>query len=175
MRPEPEYPRLWRRLASCLYETLPMLAIVFATGLIFIGIVHAAGVTDVRLPQPFRGVLFVLCYTTLGAYCVAFWSHGQTLPMRAWKLRLVTAGSLASPSRGRCAARYLVASAAWSLALFGLLWLRDHRDAVGAWLALLPLAGSLAVAGFDPRRQALYDLLAGTRLVVSREIKASGR
>lgn len=157
-----------------------MAAIVILVGGAFVGVAHVAGHTDDRLDRTARMALFAGCYGALGIYFVWCWRAGQTLPMKAWRLRVVTGESAERGSRGRPYRPYLIrfglASIAWSLAIGALLWLREHPDSGIAWGALMPLLLALAWRFVDGDQQTLYDRLAGTRLVVEpRTSAADGR
>ena len=84
--------------------------------------------------------------------------------MKTWDLALVRADGSRVDTRAALV-RFLVAGAAFGPALVGALELRRDASAWGGWLALAPLAVGLGWCAFDRDRQALWDRLAGTRLV----------
>lgn len=131
---------LLRRLASLLYESL----LVFAIALFSAGLLQAAtGGMLARIPRP---ILQIYLFTVLGAYFIWCWHRGgQTLPMKTWKLRLMSADG-APVSIGRAALRYLLAWPSIALAGAGIGW-----------------------ALFDREHQFLHDRLAGTRIVRSEQ------
>jgi len=135
----PETPSFSRRLVCLLYELLILLALWLAAGFPFVGLTQALDPIWIR-------PLFQLYLLTLGgAYFVWFWTHGgQTLPMKTWRLRLVTqeGGTL---GYGLAGSRYVLAVAGYLLFGLGLFW-----------------------ALFDRDRQFLHDRLLGTRLIVMR-------
>jgi uncharacterized RDD family membrane protein YckC len=103
----------------------------------------------------------------LGLYFVWCWSQsGQTLPMKTWRIRLVTrAGS--PPTPRRALARYL---AAWIWVLPPLVWAwfdpsieRRLGWILVGWAALYGLSCLL-----HPQRQFWHDAVCGTRLVEAR-------
>jgi uncharacterized RDD family membrane protein YckC len=129
-------PGLARRVLSLVYETLLLVAVLFAGALPFLLLTREADPSLARLLLQFY--LLVLC----GVYFVWQWLHGgQTLPMKTWRIRLVTrdGGSLALRHG---LSRYLFAIAGLALFGIGFLWALIDRD-----------------------RQFLHDRLAGTRLV----------
>jgi uncharacterized RDD family membrane protein YckC len=127
-----------RRLASMIYESLLAFAIAFFAALPFYG--AASG----RLTGSIRGLFQAYLIVVLGLYFVWCWHRGgQTLPMKTWKLRLVSVDG-GPVSVRRAALRYLLACLSVGLAGAGLVW-----------------------AGFDRDRQFLHDRLAGTRIVRS--------
>ena len=113
-------PSVLRRLASMLYESLVLGAVVFIAALIFILI---------RNPQapgalPFFQVYLVL--VMLG-YFSWFWTHGgQTVAMRAWRFRVE--GVDGRPlTFVRACLRFVLACFS-VLSILGLLWAWFDRD-----------------------------------------------
>ncbi len=132
----PQPASLTRRLLSLVYEVLLLAAVIFAGTLPVLILMQDAGTTFTRpLLQIY---LPLLC----GAYFIWQWLHGgQTLPMKSWRIKLVTRdGTRLTPRR----AMYRFIFALLGLALFGtgFLW-----------------------ACFDRDRQFLHDRLAGTRII----------
>lgn len=136
--PFPAAASVARRLASLLYESLLAFAIVFFAGLLFYG--AASG----RLSGLIRSLFQIYLIVILGLYFAWCWHRGgQTLPMKTWKLRLVSTEG-GPISLRRAALRYLLACLSIGLAGTGFLW-----------------------AAFDRDRQFLHDRLAGTRIIRS--------
>jgi uncharacterized RDD family membrane protein YckC len=134
--PLPRTPSLFRRLASMLYDSLLLLALLFVAAFLFLGVTHDA--TSPQMKPIFQGYLL----TVSAAYYCWFWLHGgQTLAMKTWRLRLVRydGGSIG----------LLQAILRFVLALIGI-------AAAGA---------GLIWALFDRDRQFLHDRLAGTRII----------
>ena len=127
-----------RRILSLLYESLLVTAIAICAGLAF----H--GAAQDRLSGAARHVFQLYLFLVIGIYFVACWTRrGQTLPMQAWKIRVV--GADGRPvSAGRAALRYVL-----------------------AWPSLMLFGGGLIWAFFDRDRQFLHDRLAGTKIVAS--------
>jgi uncharacterized RDD family membrane protein YckC len=131
---------LRRRLLSLVYEALILAAVLLAAAVPMVMLTSAWDRTLARLTL--QGWLLVLC----GGFYVRQWTgSGQTLPMKTWRIKLVTAEGSA-PGVGRALARY--GAALFSIAALGIgyLWALIDRD-----------------------RQFLHDRLAGTRLVVLAE------
>lgn len=128
-------PGFLRRLASMLYEALLVLALLFIAAFIYL---------QFRNPQAPGGLVFFRLYLGLAvaAYFLWFWTHGgQTLPMKTWRIRLVTADG--SPvTAGRALLRLALAALGIGCFGLGLLWALWDRDG-----------------------QFLHDRLAGTRLI----------
>jgi uncharacterized RDD family membrane protein YckC len=130
-----------RRLAALLYDAvlLAALLVIFTSGAVFLN--HG-----VALERRTAGAWFYLYQAGLGCvvagYYLANWLRsGQTLGMRAWRLRAVT--DLGRPLGWRAAVLRLVYGAlAWAPAALGVLWLY-----------------------LDPQHLALHDRLSRTRVV----------
>jgi uncharacterized RDD family membrane protein YckC len=130
-------PGIARRLASLLYESLVVFAVLLIGFLLPQILLSAFGL------GASGKMLLMHVMALLMLYFVWFWLHGgQTLPMKTWKLRLTGAnGETLRPLQA--VLRYL---AAWPSILFfgiGIVW-----------------------AMFDKDRQFLHDRIAGTRIVL---------
>jgi uncharacterized RDD family membrane protein YckC len=77
---------LSRRLASLAYEGVLLFAILFLASYLFLSLARDA---QEGLPRfVFQAYLLAVC----GAYFMFCWVRGgQTLPMKTWRMRLVTA------------------------------------------------------------------------------------
>ena len=124
-------PGLARRLASLFYEALLLFAVAFFAGWLFYA---ASGGRDATHGWP-RYALQLLILAFFASYFLWCWLRGgQTLAMRAWRIRLVGV----TPRKAML--RFL----------YGLL--------------LVPTGIAIVWAFFDRDRQFLHDRLAGTRL-----------
>lgn len=126
---------LVRRLASLVYDGVLLFGIIFVAGYLFVALARDAQSGPLRLS--FQIYLLAVC----GSYFVFCWVRsGQTLAMKTWGLRLVSAsgGAIAAP---RALLRYLLAIVSVGSGL-GLVW-----------------------ALFDREGHFLHDRLAGTRIV----------
>jgi uncharacterized RDD family membrane protein YckC len=154
------------------YESLLVLALVLLVGLLFqLGLVASGTDHDAqtwRAVGPTRQLLQIIEAAAIALYLCLSWRRGQTLAMRAWRLRLVRAlpAPDTPPSLARCLARLVLATLAIGPAAIGLLWLSSHGRDVIAWIGVVPAGAALAWALIDRDRQTLYDRLAGTRLIV---------
>jgi uncharacterized RDD family membrane protein YckC len=107
----------------------------------------------------------LLLAVLLGAYFVPSWVRGgQTLAMKAWKLRVVQLDGRGVDAR-RALVRFALAALALGSGLTAALWLWQHPDSLAGWLAILPGTVDLAWAAGDRDRQFLHDRLSGTRVV----------
>ncbi len=150
---------LRRRLTAAAYDGLLLIALFF---------VVTAGIVAIRrsgVPSG-SGPLQFLLAGTAWLYFAWCWVHGgQTVGMRAWKVRVVDHGSPGAPIG----------------------WVRASLRFVAAWLPALPLslmaagvawqlatgiAGAAFVAGFgasrfERDRRCWHDILTGTRLILA--------
>ncbi|MGF6758300.1 RDD family protein [Paraburkholderia sp. GAS42] len=151
-------PTVRRRLATMLYEGVILFGIVFFAGYLF------STLTQQRNGLTHHNLLAAWVGLVVGLYFVWFWTHsGQTLPMKTWRLRLVSADG-APVSTARAIVRYVLA---WlwflpPLALHPLLGLAVPQTLVAAavWFVLWAATGR-----FGASRQFLHDRLAGTRII----------
>jgi uncharacterized RDD family membrane protein YckC len=130
-------PGILRRLASMLYESLLLVAVLFLASFLFVGL--TLGSTAPLVRTVFQAYLLAV----VAAYFIWFWLRGgQTLAMKTWHLRLVNADGTALNLR-QAALRFLLALPCVLLGI-GMLW-----------------------AFFDRERQFLHDRLARTRIVLT--------
>jgi uncharacterized RDD family membrane protein YckC len=134
--PRAPHAGLARRALALVYEALLLAAVLLAGALPFVMLAPAPDSALTRFAL--QCYLLVLC----GVYYIWQWLRGgQTLPMKTWRIRLVTREG-AALTLGHGARRYLYALAGTALFGAGFLWAFVDRD-----------------------RQFLHDRLAGTRLV----------
>lgn len=132
------YCGLGRRLLAILYDTIVVLAVLF------IATVPVVFLTGGALEESLLYRTALQAYELLVGFAFfgGFWRFGgQTIGMRAWRIRVVRANG--ERLRWRDAAlRYLVAIMSWAVLGLGFVW-------------------SL----FDPERRTWHDMASGTRLV----------
>jgi uncharacterized RDD family membrane protein YckC len=154
-------PSLMRRMASLVYEGL----LLFGIGLIP-GAIGALFVALTGQQHPLQGE-FALQLITILIYAVYFgwfWSaRGQTLPMKTWHIRVVTAQGRPL-SQARALARF-VAGCAWVAPAVLIAHLngwspRETLVAVGIGVVAYALLALL-----HPQRQFWHDAVCGTRLI----------
>jgi len=135
-------PGLLRRLAAMAYDGLLVLALAFAVSALLLW------TSGGRLGQPDRPLWLlwahrIILVVSAWGFFAWFWLHGgQTLGMRAWRLRLV-ANDGGAITLGQTVRRF--AGAALSLAAFGLGYL---------WILV------------DRKQRSWHDRLSGTHLIV---------
>jgi uncharacterized RDD family membrane protein YckC len=166
--PTARYPSLFRRLASLGYEGLLVAAILVAGGLAFSGAaatLRILGTATGAATGLERALLQTFLVALLGAYFVWSWIRGgQTLAMKAWKLRLVrTDGSVVGA--GQALMRFVVAGLVLGAGAAAAMWLWRHPESVPGWLATLPAVVDLGWILCDRERQFLHDRLTRTRVV----------
>jgi len=123
---------LARRLAAMVYEALLLFAVAFFAGWLFF---FASGGRDATAGW-LRHALQIFVLVVFAAYFLWCWLRGgQTLAMKAWKIRLVEV----TPTKAILRFFYSV--------------------------IFVPTGISLLWALFDKDRQFLHDRLSGTRLV----------
>jgi uncharacterized RDD family membrane protein YckC len=155
-------PGIARRLAAFLYEG------VLLFGVVVIAALPYSVLTQQRHALQGQTGLQLFIFVVLALYFVTFWTRGgQTVAMRAWHVRLVTAaGEPVTPVRALM--RYLLswlwfAPALLAAHLAGL----DNAGAIFT-LAFVGVLAYAALAFLHPQRQFLHDALCGTRLVTWR-------
>jgi len=144
-------------MACWLYEGVLLFGVVFIADYLFSTLSQTRHALDNRHLQ--QAFLFVV----LGIYFAWFWSKGQTLAMKTWRIRVVdrTGGPL---TQGRALWRYLLS---WLWFLPPLVAIAPFRLS-GLEIAVIML-GWVAVwallSRFQPQQQFWHDVLAGTRLI----------
>jgi len=131
-----EYPSLWRRLLALVYDLVVIIALLFVAG--FVAMLFTGGSA-----VPSGNIAFQLwLLVVLAGYFALSWRFaGQTMGMRSWRLRVVSADG-ADMRWGTIGQRLLTG------ALFG-----------------LPLIGFLGCL-YQPQRQSWQDTLGGTLTVL---------
>lgn len=156
-------PGVARRLASMSYEVLLLFAIAFFATWVF---QFAAGATQVEGWQRHLLQAFLLAVTA--AYFLWCWLRGgQTLAMKAWRIRLVAPGHARLPAHVallRLVLAAMLLGSFWAALVAAFL----HRDPGLAFATLAIGGASLGWALVDRDRQFLHDRLAGTRLEMER-------
>ena len=151
-------PGMGRRLACMLYEGLLLFGVVMVAGYLY------SSLTQQRHALVGTTGLQAFMFVVIGIYFTWFWAAGrQTVAMKTWQLRIMTADGRPL-SQPRAFARY-VASWLWFLPGLAAAGLGGHHDGAGIATALgLNVAVYALMARLNPTRQALHDLLCGTRL-----------
>lgn len=158
---------LWRRLIAATYDALLLLALWMIAALAEVMI------RDQLLGLPRYPPALMAGYFLIGlAFFGWFWTHGgQTLGMRAWRLRARRPDG--QPLRWPTAAsRYAVMLLCWGVALAPLALASPMIAAAHPQArlycagAIALLVGALLLFQLDPQRRAPQDWLSGTEVVV---------
>jgi uncharacterized RDD family membrane protein YckC len=155
-------PGLARRMAAFLYEGVLLFGVVVLVGLPY------AVLTQQRHAMQGQTGLQIVVFAVLLLYFVTFWTRGgQTVAMRAWHVRLLTAdGAPVTPLRAL--ARYLLAWLWFAPALLAARLAGLHSASAIFTLLFAGVLAYAALAFLHPQRQFLHDALCGTRLVTWR-------
>lgn len=153
------------------YEALIVAAIIIAGGIAFTGLAAAlrtlAGTPAASDGGPVeRALLQAIVAALLAGYFLRSWVRGgQTLAMKAWRLRIVRPDGRGI-GRARALARLLLAGLPTASGVVAAIWLWRHPQSVVGWLAAAPALADLVWALADREGQFLHDRLARTRVVL---------
>lgn len=141
-----------------MYEGVLLFGVVFIAGWLFSTLGQLRDAADARRP-----LLQAFVFVVFGIYFTWFWSQGQTVAMKTWKIRVVDHAGR-PVSQARALLRFLC-SWLWFLPPLALLAPFAPKPGVAAgavagWVWLWALASRL-----HPQRQFWHDALAGTRLI----------
>lgn len=155
-------PGIFRRMACFIYEGVLLFGVLMLAGYLF------SSLTQQRHALQGRHSLQAFLFVVLGIYFVWFWSRGgQTVAMKAWRLRLVSRdGSTVSQARALC--RYLL-SWLWFMPALLAVWLSDlHSPGVAFALLAAGVVAYASLARLHPSRQFWHDVACGTQLVTAK-------
>lgn len=128
---------MFRHLAAIVYDALLLLAVLFFATLALLPL------NGGRAIEPANGLYSTYLVAVSYAYFAWFWTHGgQTLGMRAWRLRLLA-------NRGT--------SITWTSSLVRF---------IGALLSWLAFGAGFLWSLFDPQRLTWHDHLSQTALTL---------
>jgi uncharacterized RDD family membrane protein YckC len=164
---QPPLAGVLRRWAALVYEALLLTALVFIASFVLTPLVSpgSAARGELVMPSPAARLgSFVALFVLGGVFFAWIWSEGRrTLPMKAWRLALVT-DAYAPLTRRQAFARYVAAWIGPALAVVAYALLAPQGLAAVAWpLVFLNWLAALV----DPQRQFLHDRIAGTRIVTT--------
>jgi len=158
---------LVRRLAALLYDILLLLAVLFVGTLMLLPLTKGEGITPTAQgPGIYFGFRAYLALLALGYFGLSWTRTGQTLGMKAWRIRLESGDGRTLGWRPALS-RFAFGLA---LAIGAELGLRlahepgwSTRDLVAG--VLLPFAVNYAWIAFDDRGRSLQDLVCRSRVV----------
>ncbi|UCE89762.1 MAG: RDD family protein [Pseudomonadota bacterium] len=167
-KPTQESAAIWRRLAAIVYDSLVLIAVILLATALASPFINEDTTTSVN---PLLSIY--LCCVAFGFFGW-FWTHGgQTLGMRAWRLRLVSANSENVGWR-QSLVRFVSGVPAWALLSIGVIsWatpVRPAADATVVWLFDLPpgwltLGATLWVI-WDNSRYSWRERASATRVIL---------
>ena len=123
---------LFRRLGAMVYDTLLLFAVLVVASALTLPFRSGKGATQ------FEWGMMIYIFTVIFLFFAWFWTHGgQTLGMRAWRIKLVHIGH---PAVGWSTAlyRYLLSLPVW---LFLFYSLHSHNDRFGSVTLLTQIPG----------------------------------
>jgi uncharacterized RDD family membrane protein YckC len=146
-------------MASFVYEGVLLFGVLFVAGYLW------SAATQQRHALQGQSGLQAFVFVVLALYFVVFWTRGgQTVAMRAWNVRLVTATGT-PVGRMRALARY-VASWLWFVPALLAARVAGLHSALEIFVLLaVGVVAYALLALLHPQRQFLHDALCGTRLV----------
>lgn len=140
MNEHPQYTPIWRRFAAIIYDTLLVTAVSMGYGGLCLGIGFILfDDKEILTSSVFFQIGWLI--VIVGFFCYFWRKAGQTLGMRAWRLRVVTQDNSAFPSITQCLVRCILAPI--GLGLFMTAFLRQdqqclHDISSGTCVILLP-------------------------------------
>lgn len=153
-----DVPSIKRRLTVMIYEGVLLFGVLAIAGLLF------STIFQQRHALYLRHALQYWLFFVVGVYFVWFWTHsGQTLPMKTWRMRVVTVDGYAIPFK-RATARYFLAWL-WFLPGLAIAWALDAKGWTAVSIVLANIAAWALTARMHPSRQFLHDRIAGTQVI----------
>jgi uncharacterized RDD family membrane protein YckC len=153
-----DVPSIKRRLTVMIYEGVLLFGVLAIAGLLF------STIFQQRHALYLRHALQYWLFFVVGVYFIWFWTHsGQTLPMKTWRMRVVTMAGATVPFK-RALARYLLAWL-WFLPGLAIAWALDAKGWSAVCIVLANIAAWALAARMHPSRQFLHDRIAGTQIV----------
>ena len=152
-------PSLRRRMAAWLYEGMLLFGVVFVIGYVFSVVTNTRHALDHRLGQQ------VAIFIGLAVYFVWQWCRsGQTLAMKTWHIKVVSADGVSPIRPTQAVVRYLltyvwfvpglVVAKSLQMGTTGTVW------TVLGWVAIWAMLSKLPVS-----KQFVHDRIAKTALI----------
>jgi len=156
-----------RRLAALCYDALLLAAVAFAATAALLPLTGGEAITPAAQGAAAHLYRAYLALLALAYFGVSWTRGGQTLGMKAWKIRL-EAGDGTTPGWPAALLRFSIGLALVLAAGLGL-WFASNPgwtalDAAGAGL-LMPLLGNFGWIAYDARGRSLQDLACRSRVV----------
>ncbi|MFT7388070.1 MAG: putative RDD family membrane protein YckC [Candidatus Endobugula sp.] len=118
-----QYPSVWRRFAAIIYDSLLVAAISMGYGALGLIITHETNGADaVEINSHFHWLFQLGWLAVIIGFFSFFWMRaGQTLGMRAWRLKIVKEETQQKPSLIQCLGRCLLAPFSFIVFFIGLI------------------------------------------------------
>jgi len=124
---DPKSASLWARLAALVYDLFPLIGLWMLVAALFLLAAHG-GVDAAHPPFAYRFALRGALLAVTALYFVVSWSRaGQTIGMRAWRIRVVGADGAKLPWP-RALLRFCVALLSLAACGLGFLWCLIDRE-----------------------------------------------
>lgn len=151
-------PTIKRRLTAMIYEGVLLFGILAIADLLF------ALIFQQRHALYLRHAAQYWLFIVIGAYFIWFWMHsGQTLPMKTWRMRLVTLDDR-QLSFKHALARYFLAWL-WFVPGLAIAWVLDAKEWSAIAIVLANILAWVLTARLHPSRQFLHDRISGTKII----------
>jgi len=117
-------PGFWRRLAAAIYDLILLIAVFFVAIALLLPLTSGEAITC-------KPCLYVYLLTISFLFYGWFWTHGgQTLGLKAWKIRVLTLDQ--KPINWNQAfIRFSVALLSWGMFGLGFLWILFDKNRCG--------------------------------------------
>ncbi|AWB33747.1 RDD family protein [Orrella marina] len=153
-----------KRFASMMYEGVLLFAVVFIADYLFDALTQSRHGLTLRLERQ------VILFLAIGVYFFICWrAGGQTLPMKAWHIKLVSQDT-SRPSAVQLVGRYM---ASWIVPLVGMAMIHAVVLSTGLRAIYLFAVGApfliFIPTWFRRDGQFLHDVICGTRIVDIRQ------
>jgi uncharacterized RDD family membrane protein YckC len=147
------------RLGAMIYDALLLIGVAFLVSYALLASLQWSYPLSPARRLGLQAALFI----TVGIYLIICWTRtGQTLGMKAWRIKVIDANRR-PPRTARAIARYVLA---WHLWLPGLALAALFHYSTSSSLVMLAAGFALLLmpALFDHQRRLLHDRLTGTRV-----------
>ena len=157
---------LFRRLAALCYDALIAVALAFAATFALLPLTHGEAILSATQGPAAHGYHALLALLVFAYFGWSWTRSGQTLGMRAWRIRLESRAGLPL-NWAETLARFLMGAVLGWLAALGAWYLaRPGSPAAhaGAAALLAPLAANFAWIAFDHEHRSLLDVAGRARV-----------
>lgn len=161
---------IFRRLAAVAYDALLLIALLFVASFAFLPLTGGEAIlasTQGAISHLYHALLVLLAF---GYFGLCWTRGGQTLGMRAWRIRLQAPGGV-SPDWKDAALRFALGATITLLAVAGGWGLRSPGKGLGqvaAVLMVLPAVANWLWVAVDGESRTLLDLAGRMRVIARR-------